>query len=166
MSEPSPVRFGVFELDLRTRELRKHGVRLRLQDQPFEVLQALVERPGEIVVSREELQHRIWGDNTFVDFDQSLNRAVNKVRDALCDGAGTPRYIETLPRRGYRFIAPVEVESKHESKPLAPPDASPKSHARFARAISGLLALFGVGLWLAHDRSARGAPSSCPEASV
>src|SRR5512133_1780520 len=95
----APVRFGVFELDLQSRELRKHGIRLKLQDQPLQVLQALLERPGE-VVTREELQHRIWPDGTFVDFDQSLNRAVNKVREALGDGAGVPRFIETLPRRG------------------------------------------------------------------
>lgn len=108
MTEPSVVRFGVFEVDLHTRELRKRGIRLKLQDQPFQVLQALLERPGELV-SREELQRRIWGGNTFVDFEQSLNRAVNKAREALGDQAGTPRFIETLPRRGYRFIAAVEV---------------------------------------------------------
>ena len=107
MTEPLPVRFGAFELDLRSGELRKHGIRLKIQEQPFLVLQVLVERRGE-VVTREDLQHRIWGDGTFVDFEQSLNRAVNKVREALGDDAGTPRYIETLPRRGYRFIAPVE----------------------------------------------------------
>ncbi len=107
MPEPSLVRFGVFEVDLHTRELRKHGIRLRLQEQPFQVLQALLERPGELV-TREELQRRIWGGDTFVDFEQSLNRAVNKAREVLGDEAGTPRFIETLPRRGYRFIAPVE----------------------------------------------------------
>jgi DNA-binding winged helix-turn-helix (wHTH) protein len=110
MSDPPPVRFGAFELDLRTGELRKHGIR-KIQDQPFQVLQALVERPGELV-TREELQRRSWGEDTFVDFDQSLNRAVNKVREALGDSAENPRYIETLARRGYRFIAPVEGPPK------------------------------------------------------
>ena len=111
MSELSPVRFGVFEMDFRTGELRKHGVRLKIQNQPFLVLQALLERPGELV-TREELQTKVWADDTYVDFDQSLNRAINKVRDVLNDEAGTPRFIETLPRRGYRFIAPVEEAPK------------------------------------------------------
>src|SRR5215831_12509121 len=106
MREPSLIRFSVFEMDLRTRELRKSGLRLKVQEQPFQVLEALLERPGELV-TREELQSRIWG-NTTVDFDQSLNRAVNKLRDALGDGASTPRFIETLPRRGYRFIGSLE----------------------------------------------------------
>jgi len=107
MSDPSLVRFGAFELDLRTGELRKHGIRRKIQDQPFQVLQALLERPGELV-TREELQRRIWPEGTFVDFDQSLNRAINKAREALGDSAENPRYIETMARRGYRFIAPVE----------------------------------------------------------
>src|SRR5690349_13856193 len=102
MNEPALVRFGVFEMDVRTGELRKHGVRLKIQDQPFQVLQVLLERPGELV-TREELQARIWSNDTFVDFDQSLNRAINKVRDALSDTPASPRFIETLPRRGYRF---------------------------------------------------------------
>ncbi|MBI4891101.1 MAG: winged helix-turn-helix domain-containing protein, partial [Acidobacteria bacterium] len=103
MMTPSPVRFGVFELDLHTGELRKHGIRVKLQDQPFHVLRLLVERPGELV-TREEIQRAVWGENTFVDFDQSLNRAINKVREALGDTADHPRYIETMARRGYRFV--------------------------------------------------------------
>ena len=99
------ISFGVYELDRDAMELRKHGVPIRLQEQPFRVLAMLAERPGE-VITREQLQERIWG-NTFVDFDQSLNKAVNRVREALNDNAGTPQYIETVPRRGYRFIAPV-----------------------------------------------------------
>jgi eukaryotic-like serine/threonine-protein kinase len=99
------IRFGVYELDRDAMELRKHGVPIRLQEQPFRVLAMLAERPGE-VIAREELQEKIWG-NTFVDFDQSLNKAVNRVREALNDNAGTPQYVETVPRRGYRFIAPV-----------------------------------------------------------
>ena len=101
------IRFGVYELDRDAMELRKHGVPIRLQEQPFRVLAMLAERPGEII-PREQLQERIWG-NTFVDFDQSLNKAVNRVREALNDNAGTPQYVETVPRRGYRFIAPVIV---------------------------------------------------------
>src|SRR3954466_10891977 len=100
------LQFGVYELDRDAMELRKHGVPIRLQEQPLRVLATLVERPGE-VVTREELQERIWGKDTFVDFEQSLNKAVNRLREALNDEAGQPRYVETVPRRGYRFIAPV-----------------------------------------------------------
>lgn len=105
---PRAVRFGVFEADLRTGELRKNGMKVRLQDQPFQVLAALLERPGEMV-GREELRQRLWPADTFVDFDHSLNTAINKLREALGDSAGSPRFIETLARRGYRFLAPVEV---------------------------------------------------------
>ena len=100
------VQFGVYELDPEGLELRKYGVPVRLQDQPLQVLTALVERPGEIV-TREQLQERIWGKETFVDFDQSLNKAVNRLREALNDDPAQPRYVETVPRRGYRFVAPV-----------------------------------------------------------
>ena len=119
---PGKIRFGVYELDRDAMELRKHGAPIRLQEQPLRVLAMLAERPGE-VVSREQLQEKIWGD-TFVDFDQSLNKAVNRVREALNDNAGTPQYIETVPRRGYRFIAPVAVISGAEVQ-LPPPPLSP-----------------------------------------
>ncbi len=101
------ARFGVFEVDLTVGELRKSGVRLRLQGQPFQVLALLLERAGG-VVTREELRQKLWPSDTFVDFDHSLNTAINKVRDALGDSASSPRYVETLARRGYRFIAPVQ----------------------------------------------------------
>ncbi len=106
------IRFGVYELDRDAMELRKHGVPIRLQEQPFRVLSILLERPG-VVITREQLQEQIWG-NTFVDFDQSLNKAINRVREALNDNAGTPQYVETIPRRGYRFIAPVEAAPQTE----------------------------------------------------
>src|SRR5215468_8982520 len=99
--------FGVFEADLRSRELRKKGVRIKLQEQPFHVLTVLLQRPGE-VVTREELRDYNSPPDTFVDFDNSLNTAINKLREALGDSADNPRFIETLPRRGYRFIAPVD----------------------------------------------------------
>jgi cholera toxin transcriptional activator len=99
-------RFGLFEADGRTGELRKDGKRVRLQEQPFQVLLMLLERPLELV-SREEIRQRLWPADTFVDFDHGLNTAVNKLRDALGDSASNPRFIETLARRGYRFIAPV-----------------------------------------------------------
>jgi DNA-binding winged helix-turn-helix (wHTH) protein len=111
MSSPSPhrdvVRFGIFELDLMTGELHKAGLRVRLQEQAFRVLAMLVERPGELV-THEELRIRIWPEAVFVDFEHGLHKAVNKLRRALGESAGTPRFVETLPRRGYRFIAPVE----------------------------------------------------------
>ena len=103
----SPIRFGAFEVDTRSGELRRQGSRLKLQEQPFQVLVLLLERRGE-VVTREELTRRLWGDNTFVDFDRGLNKAINRLREVLRDSAEKPRFIETLPQRGYRFIAPVE----------------------------------------------------------
>jgi DNA-binding winged helix-turn-helix (wHTH) protein len=104
------ARFGVFELDLSAGELRKSGVKMRLQGQPFQVLALLLEHSGE-VVTREELQQKLWPSDTFVDFDHSLNTAINKVREALGDSASSPRYVETLARRGYRFIAPVQADA-------------------------------------------------------
>jgi DNA-binding winged helix-turn-helix (wHTH) protein/tetratricopeptide (TPR) repeat protein len=103
---PKILRFGVFVVDLRAGELQKQGVRIKLQEQPFHVLTVLLQRPGE-VVSREELRNQNWPADTFVDFDNSLNTAINKLREALGDSADNPRFIETLTRRGYRFIAPV-----------------------------------------------------------
>ena len=100
------IRFGVFELDLATRELQKSGVKVKLQDQPFQVLAMLLERPGDLV-TREDLQKRLWPVDTFVDFDQGLGTAIRKLREALGDSADNPRFVETLPRRGYRFISPV-----------------------------------------------------------
>ncbi|MEZ5283210.1 MAG: winged helix-turn-helix domain-containing protein, partial [Vicinamibacterales bacterium] len=108
--EPSSarvVRFGVFEADLSAGELRKQGRLVRLQQQPFDVLRVLVEQHGQ-VVTREALHRHLWPEGVTVDFDQSLNKAVTKLRDALGDTADSPRFIETLPKRGYRFIAPVD----------------------------------------------------------
>jgi TolB-like protein/DNA-binding winged helix-turn-helix (wHTH) protein/Tfp pilus assembly protein PilF len=116
---PVRLRFGVFEVDLRAGELRKHGVRRRLQEQPFQVLAMLLERPGE-TVTRDELRNRLWTADTFVDFDQGVNKAVNRIRDALGDSATSPRFVETVARRGYRFIADV---SAVESAPVAKADA-------------------------------------------
>src|SRR3954464_2976733 len=99
------VRFATFELDVRSRELRSGSNRVRLQDQPFEILRLMLERPGD-VITREELQHRLWPKGTYVDFEHSLNAAVKRLRTALGDDADRPRFVETLPRRGYRFIPP------------------------------------------------------------
>src|SRR5512142_83908 len=117
-------RFGMFEADTATGELRKAGVRLRLQDQPFQVLVALLERPGE-VLTREELRQKLWSDGTFVDFDHSLNSIINKLREVLGDSAANPRFIETLARRGYRFLAPVSVTSENTAQTPAVTAAQP-----------------------------------------
>jgi len=101
------LRFGVFEMDLRAGELRKHGLKIRIQEQPFQVLAMLVEHVGE-VVTREELQKKLWPADTFVDFDHGLNKAINKIREALSDSSESPRFVETVARRGYRFLAEVK----------------------------------------------------------
>jgi TolB-like protein/DNA-binding winged helix-turn-helix (wHTH) protein/Flp pilus assembly protein TadD len=105
---PGRLRFGIFEADLRTGELRKRGALIRLQEQPFHVLAALLVRPGELV-TRDELQSSLWTADTFVDFEHGLNKAINKIREALGDSAESPRFVETVPRRGYRFIADVAL---------------------------------------------------------
>jgi TolB-like protein/Tfp pilus assembly protein PilF len=108
MAGDSPtIRFGVFELDLRTGELRKGGRRVQIQEQPLSVLVSLLERPGELV-TRDELRQKLWESDTFVNFDTGLNKAITKIREALADSAASPRFVETLPKRGYRFIAPIE----------------------------------------------------------
>jgi DNA-binding winged helix-turn-helix (wHTH) protein len=107
----STIRFGTFEVDLRSGELRNCGAKISVQDQPFKVLAVLLERPCE-VITREELQKRIWPDESFGDFDHAVNVAVAKLRTALGDSADSPKYIETIPRRGYRFIVPLEPPSQ------------------------------------------------------
>ena len=131
------IRFGVFEADLQAGELRKQGVRIKLQEQPFQLLLVLVDRAGE-VVTRDELQRRLWTVETFVDFDRSLNKAINKLREALEDSAENPRFIETIPKRGYRFIAPVETttgrtESVSPRRPLPPVRGPPSPYVRSSR---------------------------------
>ena len=110
MTDPGSVRryrFGAFEADAATGELRRQGIRIRLNAQPFQVLLMLLDRPNE-VLTREEIARALWPDGTFVDFDHGVNSALNRIREALGDAAGSPRFVETLARRGYRFIAPVE----------------------------------------------------------
>src|SRR5205814_9293758 len=102
------VRFDIFEIDLRAGELRKQGRRLKLQEQPLRVLSLLLERPGNLV-TRDQLRQSLWPADTFVDFDHGLNSAVARLRETLGDSAENPRFVETLPRRGYRFVAPMEV---------------------------------------------------------
>ena len=113
------IRFGPFRVDLRTGQLYKHAIRLKLQDQPFRVLALLLERPGDLV-TREELHQKLWKADTFVDFDTGLNNAIKKLRDVLGDSPERPRYIETLPRRGYRFIAELAAEPQEQPQPQGP----------------------------------------------
>jgi DNA-binding winged helix-turn-helix (wHTH) protein len=115
-TQPGTIRFGPFELDLTNRELRKRGNIVKLQPQQFAVLVLLVEHAGQIV-SRDEIHQQIWGDDTFVDFERGINFAINQVRAALGDDAEKPRYVETIPRRGYRFICPIQVT---EATPVEP----------------------------------------------
>jgi DNA-binding winged helix-turn-helix (wHTH) protein len=156
------VSFGIFEVDLDAEEIRKAGLRVRLAAQPFRLLAALLARPGD-VLTREELQHEIWGDNTNVDFERGLASAINKVREALGDSADHPTYIETIARKGYRFIAPIAVKPREagdpetdsalkamEAEPAFPLPFSPDlavlphsvlgyacAHARFAHNLAG-----------------------------
>jgi Tol biopolymer transport system component/DNA-binding winged helix-turn-helix (wHTH) protein len=157
-------RFGVFELDLRAGELRRQGRKVKLQEQPFQVLAQLLEKPGE-VVTRDELRNRLWPADTFVDFDHSLNAAIRRVRDALGDSAENPRFVETVARRGYRFLAPVDSGigngSVHAEPIAVEPDQRPalRFHAWWilAGAIAVLLVLLGIkfGLFLAQQHPGR-----------
>src|SRR5581483_3833118 len=156
---PSVVRFGVFELDRQRRELRKSGVKIKLQDQPFEILSLLLERPGEIV-AREDLQKRLWPENTYVDFDLSLNSAVKKLRQALNDDSENPRFIETLYRRGYRFIGPLGGVPKPELVKVAEPESEQPTRQDVRGFTRRTLALLGavvvvavaLALWLLVPR--------------
>lgn len=174
------VRFGPYELNISSRELRKYGKRIRIQQQPLKILGVLVESPGELV-SREQLRARLWPDGLYLDFEHGLNRSVNKLRRALLDSADSPRYIETLPARGYRFIAPVEVvrnghdgtevwqgeagsststETSDESSPTPPlvsigakagmVIANKKRWATFASVVAILLLIVGISVVRPH----------------
>jgi Tol biopolymer transport system component/DNA-binding winged helix-turn-helix (wHTH) protein len=180
-ASPQVVRFEIFELDLKAEELRKNRRKLKLRGQPFQVLATLLERPGE-VVTREELQQKLWPDGTFVDFDHSLNTAINKIREVLGDSAENPRFVETIPRRGYRFIAPLEgsrvdADLRADTTTVGPSETSgnsgslsasphtlqPVSKTRWpgwlwwAAALTGLglislVVVFWLGLPLSHPR--------------
>jgi len=144
-AEPQPyLRFGDFELDLHTRELRSNGKTLNLQEQPFQVLAILLERPGELV-TRDELMKRLWPSDTFVDFDQSLNKAVNRLREVLGDSAEKPFLIGTIPRRGYRFLAPVNTVDSHPLPREAPKALPSVLHVVPAPEIRRKWFLLGLG---------------------
>src|SRR5271157_1004926 len=116
------VRFGSFEVDLQEGKLTKGGIRIRLQEQPLRILVLLLERPGQLV-TREEIRQKLWSQDTFVEFDDALNTAVGKLRAALNDSADTPRFLETVPRRGYRFVAPVTWTPEAQAPaPIKSPD--------------------------------------------
>ena len=141
--QPHTIRFGVFEVDLAARELRKRGVRVKLQDQPFRVLEALLEKPGEII-TREELKERLWAQDEFVEFDKSLNTAVQKIRDALDDSAKSPRFLETVPKVGYRFVASVDAQQTvaQQDEPQENDDAADGGWTKaLPWALAGALAL-------------------------
>ena len=160
MEAPSPptdiVHFGIFQIDLKARELHKAGVKVKLQEQPFRVLALLVERAGQ-VVTREELRQRVWPTDAYVAFDQGLNNAIKKVRDALGDSADSPRFVETLARHGYRFVAPVSALPQRHSEPQV--RSGLRSHWKFAfigLASASLLAALAYWAW---HRSNAGAPT-------
>jgi TolB-like protein/DNA-binding winged helix-turn-helix (wHTH) protein len=176
MSTPNPytsiVRFAVFELDFPGRVLHKSGMRVRCQEQPLQVLAALLEKPG-VLVTREELRQRVWPEDTFVDFDHALNTAVKKLRGVLNDDADAPRYIETVPRRGYRFIGPIQPEP--EPVPLSQPaatlvssqvatDSSPpiRRHAPLIGTIAVVAAVIGVYYLNFHHTGASSRAASRP----
>jgi TolB-like protein/DNA-binding winged helix-turn-helix (wHTH) protein/Tfp pilus assembly protein PilF len=149
MAGDSPaIRFGVFELDLHTRELRKAGRKVGIQEQPLCVLVSLLERPGELV-TREELRQKLWQADTFVDFDTALNKAITKIRDVLGDSASSPRFVETLPKRGYRFIAPIEKLAPPEA---ALPETSVGFGARAKLAAMAIVLLLAVIAWIRWPR--------------
>src|SRR5271165_344231 len=124
------VRFGPFEVDLQTQELWKNGIRLKLGGQPFGILIMLLERPGELV-TREELRAKLWSADTFVDFNHGLNAAVNKLRECLNDSPDAPKYVETLPRRGYRFVGAVAMEPAAAPTTSIAAMAMPDGYVRF-----------------------------------
>ena len=133
---PRVLRFAAFEVDVKAGEVRKHGRRVRLQDKPFQVLQSLLEHPGEIVL-REELRARLWPADTFVDFDNGLNNAVNKVRRLLGDSPAAPEYVETVGRRGYRFIGAVETPVQVVLPSIQLPVSKSTSQSGWAPAVAG-----------------------------
>ncbi|MFI5118720.1 MAG: winged helix-turn-helix domain-containing protein, partial [Terriglobales bacterium] len=155
---PTLVRFGVFEADLRAGELRRNGVRVRLQDLPFRMLTLLLSRPGE-VITREEFRQALWPPDVFVDFEQGISSAVMRLRDALRDSVDNPIFIETIERRGYRWIAPLHspqptIEESREKElveraaaPAAPARPSWRGKLAFAFALSVLAILFAVWIF-------------------
>jgi DNA-binding winged helix-turn-helix (wHTH) protein len=148
--------FGMFEANEAAGELRKRGIRIKLHSQPFQLLLMLLEKPAE-VVTREEMRERLWGSDTFVDFDHSLNSAINKIREALDDSASRPRYVETVSGKGYRFIAPVtqpqagavkDAEAASPAKLLSTPEELPAASTKLVRILFLLVQALYLGCYL------------------
>jgi Tol biopolymer transport system component/DNA-binding winged helix-turn-helix (wHTH) protein len=161
---PQIVRFGVFEADLESAELRKNGLRVPLQGQPFQVFTILLQHAGKLV-TREELRQKVWPEDTFVDFDHGLNTAITKIRTALGDSAENPRFVETMPRRGYRFIGPVAETSSQEPLASTPKERFVKLTARWRLVgvvVAFLILVSGIGIW----RFARGSLDPPPALEV
>jgi DNA-binding winged helix-turn-helix (wHTH) protein/TolB-like protein len=146
MAEPKRVRFGIFEFEPATRELWREGIPVRLQAQPAQALALLIGQAGE-VVTRDTLRHELWGEETFVDFDRSLNFCIAQIRTALGDSAESPRFIRTLPKRGYQFIAPV---TRRPDLPVT----RHRSPARLVAVALAAIAIAGIGWWLPRPKSA------------
>lgn len=165
LSNPRTVRFGLFEVDFEQRLLTKAGLRIKLQDQPFEVLAMLLERPGE-VITREGIRRRLWPADTFVEFDDGLNTAVKKLRAALSDVADTPRFIETVPRRGYRFLASVTLQGPSAAIDNVEKDAKPQSAEPEATAVPGNESKIDAGGRPSNGHGSSGAqPDTAAEAA-
>lgn len=162
MPAPTPtsdvLRFGIFQLDLKARELHKAGVKVKLQDQPLRVLAMLVEHAGQ-VVTREELQQKIWPTDVYVTFDQGLNNAIKKVRDALGDSADNPRFVETISKRGYRFVAPVNAVQERSYEPRPRFGLSVFRSTTWIALVAACL-LSALGYWTWHRAVMRARPSS------
>src|SRR5262249_5823041 len=161
------IRFGKFEIDLHSAELRRNGFKVKLQEQPFQVLVMLLERPGELV-TREELRRRLWSADTFVDFDHSLNAAIKRLRDALGESSESPVFIETMARRGYRFIAPIDTGATREvAKDVFSPTPAAKVFAntragirwRSLAALVMVVASLVGALLFARYKTSSGAPA-------
>jgi tetratricopeptide (TPR) repeat protein len=163
MPRVPPLRFGVFDLDLESGELRRNGVKVKLAEQPRQILQLLLERPGELV-TRDELRERLWTEGTFVDFETGLNSAVRKLREALDDSAANPRFIERVPRRGYRFIAPVASAGSSQAEASSPQTRVFGGAARPAWIAATVLVVVGVAVLIAHaiGRGANGSEAFTP----
>ena len=146
-------KFGAFELDAHSGELRKHGIKVRLQPQPLQTLSILLENAGQ-VVTREEMQKRLWPDSTYVDFDNAINSTVRKLRDALGDNAENPVFIETLARRGYRFIYPIPAANPPAMPEVEQQKRLPKQHRLPRGAVAaigpGILAAAALAFWVAN----------------
>ena len=144
-------RFGSFELETEPRELRKQGTRIKLQDQPLQILVLLLEHAGE-VVTREQIQNKLWPPGTYVDYDNAINSAMRKLREALCDDSGDPRFIETFARRGYRFIGAIEVPPRPDREPPTPAPRKSRRGLIVGVCATVVLAAAVGGWWLLRPR--------------